>query len=257
MPETFTQVCTFCGLVGHYRCFIKGFTHIVRPLYNMLDKEVKIGPVQLPPKALEAVRILKDKIQSAPMLVFSDFDKPFHLETEASKDGLGMVLSQKQDDRHYHPITFGRCSLMLSKKNYHSSKLEFLALKWSVTEHFKEYLVYAPFVVWIDNNPLMYVFTTPNLDATGYRWVGMVASFKFTLEFQKGADNGVADALSWVPIHHDHEMFKSLLEGAIVGMFYIFPRGNYQGVESACDFSLHKKIFNTLFLMEYLNDIYV
>ena len=50
MPETFTQVCTFCGLVGHYRCFIKGFTHIVRPLYNMLDKEVKIGPVQLPPK---------------------------------------------------------------------------------------------------------------------------------------------------------------------------------------------------------------
>ena len=51
----------------------------------------------------------------------------------------------------------------------------------------------------------------------GHRWVGMLASFKFTLEYQKGADNGVANALSWVPIHHDCGMVQSLLEGAIVG----------------------------------------
>ena len=79
MPETFTKVCAFCGLMGHYRCFIKGFTHITRPLYDVLGKEVKMGPVQLPPKAWEMVRILKDKIQSAPVLVFPDFDKPFLL----------------------------------------------------------------------------------------------------------------------------------------------------------------------------------
>ena len=86
MPETFTQVCAFCRLVGHYKCFIKGFTHITRPLYDVLGKGVKMGPVQLPPKAQEAVRILKDKIQSTPVLVFLDFDKPFFLETE------GLVL---------------------------------------------------------------------------------------------------------------------------------------------------------------------
>ena len=48
MPETFTQVRTFCGLVGHYRHFIKGLAHIVRPLYNVLGKEVKMAPVHLP-----------------------------------------------------------------------------------------------------------------------------------------------------------------------------------------------------------------
>ena len=126
----------------------------MRPLYNVLGKEVKMGPVQLPPEVWEAIRILKDKIQFAPMLVFPDFDKPFLLETDASKEGLGAVLSQKQDDGCYHPIKFGSHSLMPSEKNYHSSKLEFLALKWSVTEHFKEYLAYVPFVVWTDNNPL-------------------------------------------------------------------------------------------------------
>ena len=106
MPETFTQVHAFCGLVGHYRHFIKRFTHIARPLYNVLGKEVKMGPVQLPPEAWEAVRILKDKIQSAPMLVFPDFGKPFLLETD-TKEGLGAVLSQKQDAGTTTPLHLG------------------------------------------------------------------------------------------------------------------------------------------------------
>ena len=69
--------------------------------------------------------------------------------------------------------------------------------------HFKEYLAYAPFVKKMDNNPLTYVLTTPNLYATGHRWVGTLASFEFSLEYQKGADNGATDALSWVPVNHD------------------------------------------------------
>ena len=139
MPETYTQVCAFCGLAGHYR-FIKGFANIACPLYDVLGKEVKMGLVDLPPEAWEAVAVLKGKVQSAPVLVFPDFKKPFLLETDASKEGLGVVLSQKQSDRWYHPIAFGSRSLTQVEKNYHSSKLEFLALKWSMTEHFKEYL---------------------------------------------------------------------------------------------------------------------
>ena len=182
----------------------------MRPLYDVLGKEVKMGPVQLPPEPQKVLRVVKDKILSAPVLVFLNFDKPFLLETDASKEGLGAVLSQKQNDGHYHCLT-------PMERNYHSSKLEFLTLKWSVTEHFKEYLAHAPFVVRTDNNPLMYVLTTPNLDATGHRWVCVLASFDFTLEYQKGADNGAADALSWVPVHHNCETVCSLMEGAIVG----------------------------------------
>ena len=107
MPETYMQVRAFCGLVGHYRRFIKGFANIVHPLYDVLGKEVKMGPVDLPPEAWEAVAILKGKVQSAPVLVFPDFEKPFLLETDTSKEGLGAVLSQKQSDRWYHPVAFG------------------------------------------------------------------------------------------------------------------------------------------------------
>ena len=168
MLKTYTQVHAFCRLAGHYRRFIKGFTNITCPLYDILGKEVKMGPVDLPPKAREAMNVLKGKVQSEPILVFPDFDKPFLFEMDASKEGLGAVLSQKQNDGQFHPITFGSHSLTPSEKNYHSSKLEFLALKWSMMEHFKEYLAYAPFVVQTDNNPLTYVLTMPNLDAMGH-----------------------------------------------------------------------------------------
>ena len=175
-----------------------------------------MGLEDLPPEVQEAVNILKRKVQSAPVLVFPDFDKPFLLEMDASKEGLGAVLSQKQSDGCYHPVTFGSHSLTPSERNYHSSKLEFLALKWSITEHFKEYLVYLPFMVRTDNNPLTYMLTMPNLDATGHRWVSALASFQFELEYQKGADNGTMDALSQVPISHSQETVQSLLEGVIV-----------------------------------------
>ena len=213
MPETYMQVHVFCRLTGHYRRFIKGFTNIAHPLYDVLGKEVKMGPVDLPPEAWEVVDIFKRKVQSAPVLVFPDFDKPFLLETDASKEGLGSVLSQKQGNGCYHQVTFGSRSLTPSEKNYHSSKLEFLALKWSITEHFKEYLMYSPFVVRTDNNPLTYILMTPHLDANGHRWVSTLALFQFELEYQKGADKGAADVLSQVPISHSRETIQSLLEG--------------------------------------------
>ena len=106
MPETYMQVHVFCRLAGHYQKFIKGFTNIAHPLYDMLGKEVKMGPVDLPPEVQEVVDILKKKVQSAPVLVFPDFNKAFLLETDASKKGLVAVLTQKQGDGHYHPVTF-------------------------------------------------------------------------------------------------------------------------------------------------------
>ena len=87
---------------------------------------------------------------------------------------------------------------MPHKKNYHSTKLEFFALKWVVMEHFKEYLPYQPFLINTDNKPLTYVMMTPNLNATGHQWVGPLARFNFQLEYQKGHDYTVADVLSQV-----------------------------------------------------------
>ena len=81
---------------------------------------------------------------------------------------------------------------------HHSSKLEFLTLKWAITEQFHKYLHYQPFCVKTHNNLLTYVMSTPNLDPVGHCWVASLAGFNFTIEYLRGADNKVADALSQV-----------------------------------------------------------
>ena len=120
--------------------------NIACPLYDILGKKMKTGPMQLPLEACEVVQMLKEKILTSPLLAFLDFTKPLLLETDASKEGLGAILSQKQDDGRFHPVAFGSHSLTPTERNYHSSKLEFLALKWSIKEHFREYLAYTPFM---------------------------------------------------------------------------------------------------------------
>ena len=136
-PATYTQVQKFLGTTGYFRCFIKGYARIAKPLNNLLQGEnskLKSHPVGLPPDALVAVWELKMKCLTAPVLAFADFKKPFLLETDASIEGLGAKLSQKQDDGRYHPVAYASRSLKGGELKYHSSKLEFLALKWAVTE---------------------------------------------------------------------------------------------------------------------------
>ena len=218
-PATYTQVRKFLGATGYFRCFIKGYARIAKPLNDLLQGEnskLKSHLVGLPPDALVAFQELKMKCLMAPVLAFADFKKLFLLETDASIEGLGAVLSQKQDDGRYHPVTYASRGLKGGELKYHSSKLEFLALKWAVTEQFREYLQYQPFLVRTDNNPLTYVMMTPNLGAVGHRWVAAMAGYNFEIEYIRGMDNKVTDTLSHVGGQLDEEAVKELLDqGAI------------------------------------------
>ena len=102
LPQTYTEVHAFLGLVGHYRRFIKGCVHIAQPLNKHLTGEGArrmSERVTLSVDALKALEVLKQAGMTTPILAFADYTKPFLLETDASKDGLGAVLSQKQVDR--------------------------------------------------------------------------------------------------------------------------------------------------------------
>ena len=88
--------------------------------------------------ALEAFQALKQACMNSPVMAFANYTKDFLLKTDASKEGLVADLSQKQVDGQFHPVAYGSQALTAHEKNYHSSKLEFLALNgllWSILKN--------------------------------------------------------------------------------------------------------------------------
>ena len=105
-------------------------------------------------------------------------------------------------------IAFASRGLSKSEQNYPAHKLEFLALKWAVVDKFHDYLYGNSFTVLTDNNPLTYVLTSANLDATGHRWLAALGTYEFDIKYRPGINNQDADALSRMPM--SKESVKSI-----------------------------------------------
>ena len=108
-PMTYTGVRRFTGMTGFFRHFIKGYAKIAKPLNNLLEGEasrLKSKELELTPEALEAFKELKMRCMMALVLAFADFKKPFQLETDASKEGLGAVLLEESDDGQFHLVAY-------------------------------------------------------------------------------------------------------------------------------------------------------
>ena len=136
-PQTYTEIPAFLGLVGHYQQFIKGFMPIMQLLHDHLSEEgahKKNEHATLIEDELGAFETLKKACLETPVLAFADFNKPFLLETDMNKLGLGAMLSQKQTDGQYHLVAYASHSLTVHESNYHLTKQEFLALKWAIIE---------------------------------------------------------------------------------------------------------------------------
>ena len=194
-PTMYTAIKGFIGLIGHYRHFIKDFAKITDPLQEYARGDTakkKKERVVLNEVARSAFHKLKKAVMSAPVLAYPNPNKEYLLKMDASKLGLGAVLSKKQSNGRYHPVAFGSRALHGAEVNYHSTKLEFLAVKWC-SKHFQTYLLGRCFKVHTDNNPLTYFLTSPNMDVMKQRWIHKLAQYDFSLEYQKGKNNTVAE----------------------------------------------------------------
>ena len=206
IPKTTKDVRRFLGFTGYYRRFIQGFAAIVRPLNDLLighatnpkarKKSTQKGiPFKWGTEQQQSFDSIIDKLTNPPVLAYADYSLPFIVHTDASFDGLGAVLYQHQADKD-RVIAYASRSLKPSERNYPAHKLEFLALKWAVSEKFHDYLYGSTFEVITDNNPLTYVLTTAKLDATGQRWVASLCDYNFVIKYRCGKKNADADGLS-------------------------------------------------------------
>ncbi|KAK3104940.1 hypothetical protein FSP39_013542 [Pinctada imbricata] len=207
-PTSKEEVRSFLGFVGYYRKFVRDFSKIAKPLNNLLPptrrkgtrkkKEDTENEFRWKDEHETAFQCLKSQLTEPPVLGYPDYKLPFELHTDASSKGLGAVLYQEQGNQK-RVISYASRGLSKAEQHYPAHKLEFLSLKWAVTEKFKDYLYGNHFTVFTDNNPLTYVLTSAQLDATGHRWIAALAAYDFDLKYRPGRNNADADAMSRLP----------------------------------------------------------
>ena len=206
VPCNARQLRTFTGFAGYYRRFVKNFSKLCRPLTQLLcdhppgkkKKNFKPPEWKWDKDQQGAFDSLKQYLSSPPILSYPQYDQPFILHTDASLSGLGAVLYQEIDGQE-HVISYASRQLNSAESRYPAHKLEFLALKWAVTQKYHDYLYGHKFVVYTDNNPLTYVLGKAKLDATGHRWIAALSAYDFKILYKPGRTNSDADGLSRCP----------------------------------------------------------
>ena len=130
---------------------------------------------------------------------------------------LVLLLVQEQDGLE-RVIAYASRGLRPAERNYPVHKLEFLALKWAITDKFHDYLYGNTFVVMTDNNPLTYVLSTAKLDAAQHRWVADLANYNFSLQYKTGKTNCDADGLSRNPVNLFTDAVKAICMAVTAGI---------------------------------------
>ena len=171
-PKTLGEVRRLLGKVGYFRKYIANFSKKAATLYQLLKKTTgsknssksTVTWKQQPQDLLDQLLL---SLVKPPILGYPDYTLKFILHVDASAKELGALLLQYQENE-VKVIGYGSRTLTLEEKKYYSSKLDFLAVKLTVCNHFRDYLYYAShFKIYTDNNAVTYITTTDRLSATG------------------------------------------------------------------------------------------
>ncbi|GJX35655.1 putative reverse transcriptase domain-containing protein [Tanacetum coccineum] len=189
--EFWLQEVHFLGHVdnqnGYYRCFIANFSRIAKPLTLLTQKIKKYvwGAEQE-----EAFQLLKSKLCDAPILSLPDGVDDFVVYCDASNQGLGCVLMQRNK-----VIDYASRQLKIYEKNYTTHDLELGAVVFAL-KIWRHYLYGTKSVIYTDHKSLQHIFDQKELNMRQRRRVELFSDYECEIRYHTGKANMVADALS-------------------------------------------------------------
>jgi hypothetical protein len=185
LPTTLHEVRSFHGLVPFYWCFIHDFSTIMALIIDCIGA----GKFSWSDEATVAFKRINKKLSSTLVLTLTDFSQPFELHCDASKVGMGVVLSQGE-----RSVAYFNEKLSGSKLNYSTYDVELYAFVQSL-KHWSSYLAYK-LILYSDHEVLKHLHSLDKLSSRHVGWAAYVQHFSFVIKHKLGAVNKGADALS-------------------------------------------------------------
>ncbi|KAE8676551.1 hypothetical protein F3Y22_tig00111584pilonHSYRG00153 [Hibiscus syriacus] len=185
-PSNITKLRGFLGLTGYYRKFVQGYGLISQPLTNLLKK----GKFLWNEEAKSAFLALKQAMTSTPTLAMPNFTEPFSIETDASGNGIGVVLTQQN-----RPISYMIRALGITKQTWSIYAKEMLAIVEAI-RLWRPYLLGHKFYIITDQRSLKFFLDQRVSNLEQQKWVAKLLGYDYKIIFRPGRDNFAADALS-------------------------------------------------------------
>ena len=186
-PRIVTKVCSFLGLVGYYRRFVKGFLMTAAPMTRLLQKNVKF---EWSEKCQASFENLKAFFTEAPVLTQPTYGKEYVIFSDASLNGLGCVLIQEGK-----VVAYASRQLKPHEKNYPTHNLELAAIVFAL-KIWRHYLYGEKCFIYTDHKSLKYFPSQQELNLRQRRWVELIKDYDCVIDYHLGKANVVADVLS-------------------------------------------------------------
>ena len=186
-PRNVTKVCSFLGLAGYYRRFVKGFSMTAVPMMRLLQKIVKY---EWSEKCQRSFEKLKAFLTEAPVLTQPTYGKEYVIFSDASLNGLGCVLMQEGK-----VVAYASRELKPHEKNYPTHDLELAAIVFAL-KIWRHYLYGEKCFIYTDHKSLKYLPSQRELNLIQRRWMELIKDYDCVIDYHQGKANVVADALS-------------------------------------------------------------
>src|ERR1043165_1249582 len=197
-PLCLRDVRSFVGLCSYYRKFIPRFATVAKPLHALTRKG---QPFKWSEDCERAFNELKRLLTIAPILALPNDNDQYVLDTDASGDAIGAVLSQVQEGKE-KVICYGSRLCSTAERNYDVTKRELLAIVFFL-KFYRQYLLGRNFVLRTDHAALQWLRRTPVPIGQQARWLSIVEEFQLQIHHRGGLVHGNADAMSRRPYSID------------------------------------------------------
>ncbi|KAF8750840.1 hypothetical protein RHS01_09082 [Rhizoctonia solani] len=194
------EVQLFLGFANFLCQFVANFSHMARPLHNLVKKDM---PWKWDTREQEAFQGLKDAITNTPVLCHADPAKPYFLETDAS--GRHWVYTQPTAGRRTTtPPGFPVRIIQRCQQNYNTHDKELLAIIWSF-EYWRIFLegTEHPITVFTDHCNLEYWKESITFNQQHAQWHLLLAGYNFHIVYCPRKQSGKPDTLSQQSDHAD------------------------------------------------------
>ncbi|GJZ68961.1 putative reverse transcriptase domain-containing protein, partial [Tanacetum coccineum] len=182
-----TEICQFLGLAGYYRRFIEGFSKIAKSMTKLTQKGIKFDWGE---KEENTFQLIKQKLCSAPILALPKGSKDFVVYYDASHEGLGAVLMQREKVTAY-----ASRQLKVYEKNCTTHDLELGSVVFSL-KRWRHYLYGTRCTMFTDHKSQQHILDQKELNMRQRRWLELLSDYDCDIRYHLWNANVVANALS-------------------------------------------------------------